>query len=83
MYVKKEIDFWNLQDMCGSGAIDTLYTIEENGKEEELMNYLEEVFCYEIPTETEVNDVLRFETATIFDVLGITEDEEEDEEEDE
>ena len=83
MYAKKEIDFEDLRNICWCGAIDTLNTIEENGKEEELMNYLEEVFCDEIPTETEVNDFLWFESETIFDALGITEDEEEDKEEEE
>ena len=81
MYIKKEIDFGDLQDMCWSGAIDTLNTIEENRKEDELIALLEEVFCDEMPTVTEVNDFLWFESETIFDALGITEDEEEDEEE--
>ena len=83
MYIKKEIYFGDLQDMCWSGAIDTLNTIEENGKEDELIGLLEDVFCDEIPTDTEVNDFLRFDTATIFHVLDISEDEEEDEGEDE
>ena len=83
MYVKKEIDFGDLRDICWSGAVDTLNTIEENGKEDELIDLLEDVFCEEIPTETEVNDFLWFESENIFYALGITEDEEEDEEEEE
>ena len=83
MYIKKEINFGDLQDICWGGAVDTLNTIEENGKEDELIDLLEDVFCDEIPTDTEVNDFLWFDTATIFDVLDITEDEEEDEEEEE
>ena len=83
MYIKKEIDFEDLRNICWCGAIDTLTTIEENGKEDGLIDLLEDVFCDEIPTETEVNDFLWFESETIFDALGITEDEEEDEEEDE
>ena len=35
MYIKKEIGFGDLQDICWCGALDTLNTIEENGKEEE------------------------------------------------
>ena len=83
IYIKKEINFGDLQDICWSGAVDTLNTIEENGKEDWLIDLLEDVFCDEIPTDTEVNDFLWFDAATIFDVLGITEGEEEDEEEDE
>ena len=83
MYIKQEIGFEDLRNICWCGAIDTLNTIEENGKEEELIYLLEDVFCDEIPTDTEVNDFLWFDTATIFDVLDITEDEEEDEEEEE
>lgn len=81
MYIKKEIDFEDLRNICWCGAIDTLNTIEENGKEDWLIDLLEDVFWDEIPTDTEVNDFLWFDTATIFDVLNIAEDEEEDEEE--
>ena len=73
MYIKKEIGFEDLRNICWSGAIDTLNTIEENGKEEELIYLLEDVFCDEIPTDTEVNDFLWFYTTAIFDVLNIAE----------
>ena len=56
MYVKKEIDFEDLKDMCWSGAIDTLEKIEKEEKEEELMELLESSFEDNIPTETELND---------------------------
>ena len=81
MYIKKEIDFGDLQDICWCGAIDTLNTIEENGKEDELIDLLGDVFCDEMPNDTQVNDFLWFDTATIFDVLGISEEEEDEEEE--
>lgn len=84
MEIKKEYDFYDLKDMVWSGAVDTLNTIEEKGKEDELMQLLEENFC-DIPTETEVNDFLWFEDDYIFDQLGINEedDEEEEDEDDE
>ena len=81
MYIKKEIDFGDLQDICWCGAIDTLNTIEENGKEDELIDLLGDVFCDEIPTDTEVNDFLRFDTDNIFAELGITEEEDEGDDE--
>ena len=83
MYIKQDMDFNDLMNNCWSGAIDTLKTIEEHDKEDELMEHLEDIFgsCFDnIPTMTEVNDYLWFEDETIFEALGIseTEDEEED-----
>lgn len=75
MFVKNEIDFDELKNLCWSDAINTLEKIEENEKETELMDYLEnEIFFNEIPTETEVNDFLRFESDEIFERLEIKED---------
>ena len=74
MYVKKEIyDFDTLYDNSWSGAVDTLDTIGENEKEEELMQLLEITF-EEIPSETEVNDFLWFKRDFIFGELGIEEE---------
>lgn len=77
MYVKTEMDFQDLMNECWSGATDTLETIEEAGKEEELMDYLEEMFP-DMPDLTELNDFLWFEDETIFSDLGIDIDEDED-----
>ena len=84
MYIKRYMDFNDLMDNCWSGAIDTLRTIEENDKGEELMAHLEEQWLDEVPTMTEINDYLWFEDEFIFQCLEIseTEEEEEDEEED-
>ena len=85
MFVKNEIDdFYSLEYNCWSGAIDTLDRIKEAGKEEEFMDYLEDIFCNEIPTMTELNDFIWFEDEMIFEDLGIEEDEEDwEDEEDE
>lgn len=80
MRVCKEVDFHNLMDECWSGAIDTLNTIYDNDKEKELMLLLEENFRYDIPTMTEVNDLLWFDSEWIFETLGINPDDEEDDE---
>lgn len=71
MYVKKEIDFEDLKDMCWSGAVDTLEEIENAEKEEELIELLESTFEDKIPTETEINDFLWFEDDFIFEQLSI------------
>ena len=70
MEIKKDYNFDDLKENSWSGAIDTLKTIEENEKEEELMQLLELTF-EDVPTETEVNDFLWFDDDFIFEELGI------------
>ena len=72
MYIKVDYDFNDLMDNCWSGAEETLKVIEENGKEDAFMEFLEESF--DESTLTEVNDFLRFEDDYIYDVLGIKEE---------
>lgn len=71
MFVKKEIDFEDLKEMCWSGAINTLQVIEDNNKQDEFMKFLEEEYQDGIPTITEVNDLLWFNENYIFDMLNI------------
>lgn len=59
--VKQEMSFEDLKNNCWSGAISTLEAVEKAGLENTLMSYLEEIFCDETPTMTEVNDVLWFD----------------------
>ena len=74
MEIKKEINgFYELADMVWSGAVDTIADIQNANKETEFMNFLEEVFCDEIPTDTEVNDFIWFERDYIYESLGLTE----------
>ena len=81
MYIKQDMDFNDLMNNCWSGAIDTLKTVEEHDKENELMAHLEEQWLDEVPTMTEVDDYLWFEDEFIFQCLEISETEEEEEEE--
>ena len=71
MKIMKEYDFEELYKDSWSGAINTLDTIMENDMENELMEHLESVFSDQIPTETEVNDYLWFESDYIYECLGI------------
>lgn len=81
--VKTELNFDDLMKDCWSGAIDTLNTIYENDKENELMNLLNELFADdEDCTLTTINDFLWFDDEYIFECLDIS-DEDEDDEEDE
>lgn len=81
--VKRELDFDDLQEMVWGQAINILDTIYQKGKEDELMGFLASQFeGGEIPTETEVNDILAYDWEYVFDVLGISEDDDEEDEED-
>ena len=73
--VKQDMNFEDLKNNCWSGAINTLQRVEEEGKEEELMNHLEDLFYDAAPTMTELNDYLWFEDELIYDALGIIEEE--------
>lgn len=62
-----------------AGAIETKDLIIKKGKEEEFNFLIEE--CYpEGITETELNDLLRFEEKWIYECLEITEEDNEEEE---
>lgn len=82
MEIKDTFSFSDLQNRCWSGAIDTLITVYNNDKEDELISLLEMIFEYDIPTLTEVNDFLWFEDEYIFEQLGISDDDEDEEDED-
>ena len=71
MKIVREYDFDDLYENSWSGAIDTLDTIIKNDMENELMEHLEEIFDINIPTATEVNDYLWFESDYIYESLGI------------
>ena len=75
MEIKKEINgFYELADMVWSGAVDTLEDIQNANKENEFMNFLEMVFCDDVPTDTNVNDFIWFERDYIYENIGLTED---------
>lgn len=76
MYIKTEIDFDYLKDICWSGAVETLQIIEQNNKQDSLIQLLEEIFIGQIPDITDINDFLWFDTETIFECLNISENEE-------
>ena len=78
MYVKREMGFNDLKNNSWSGAVDTLNKIEEECKEDELMDYLESIF-EETPDETQLNDFLWFDNETIFEDLGMNENDDEEE----
>lgn len=75
MEIRKEINgFYELADMVWSGAVDTIADIQNANKENEFMDFLEMVFCDNVPTDTEVNDFIWFEREYIYENIGLTED---------
>ena len=82
MKVTVEINnYWELEEMCWSGARDVLKEVSRQGKEQELMDLLEDLF-YEGATDGEINDFIWFE-ADGEDYLNLYPEEEEEEEEEE
>lgn len=74
MEIRREINGFNeLADMVWSGAVDTITDIQNANKEDEFMNFLEAVFCDEVPTDTAVNDFIWFERDYIYENIGLTE----------
>ena len=57
-----------------SGAIDTLGRVREAGKCDELESILEDLYPDGM-SETELNDLLWFEPETVYEWLGIEEEE--------
>lgn len=53
-----------------SGAVDTLDRIQREGKCEELENILEDLYPDGM-TETQLNDLLRFDSEQVYEWLGI------------
>ena len=66
-------DFQELKDFCWSGARQTLEAIEEKGKEEELMDLINELISCsknENWTDTQLNDFIWFDTDYIEEMLN-------------
>lgn len=88
MYYKTEFDLHDFP--AWSGGRDTLETLKKYDLYDEAQAAIEEIYCEESPTDTEINDFLWFERDTIAGYLGFSswealeygEEEEEEENED-
>ena len=70
----KDINWFELKDELWSGALDTLGTITDNGKLQDLMSLLEDMYPEPVSITT-INDLLWFDDEFVFDQLGIEIDE--------
>ena len=78
MNVTYELDLATFK--AWSGAVSTLDRIREEGKCEEMEWLLDELYPDGM-SETELNDLLRFDSDWVFETLGISDEDEEDEDE--
>ena len=76
MYFKK--DFSEYEPW--SGAVSTWEKIVDNDKVEEFEQVLEDIYCGDIPTDTQINDLLWFDWEWVLETLDISDDNEESEE---
>jgi len=75
MKIYRETSLENFE--AWSGAVGTLDRVKEAGKCDELESIIEELYPDGM-SETELNDLLWFEPETIYEWLGIEEEEEEE-----
>ena len=71
MEIKQDMDFGDLENNCWGQAVDILKEISDADKEDALMNYLEEIYYDEIPTLTEINDVLAYDWEQVYKDIGM------------
>lgn len=76
MKITKEISFSQFEPW--SGAVDTYNRIVEADKEDELESLIDELYTDGL-SDTELNDLLWFESDWLLESLGITEEDEDDE----
>ncbi len=77
MRIAREFDFSDLQYNCWE-CEDVLDAVYNADKEDDLMMLLEDVFNEEVPTLTEVNDLLRFDGDWVLESLGINPEDDDD-----
>lgn len=87
MVVTTELNTWQeLFRNSWAGALDTLREIEKQGREEEALDMLEDLFnpdvCGRIPSETELNDYIWFDLADDMKLYDDDDEEDDDEEDD-
>ena len=75
MYIKDDYGFEDLKKAVWQGAKTTVEKIDKAGKGEQLMEFLQEAYYDDVPTLTQVNDLLWHDSAYVTDTL-LGEDEE-------
>lgn len=68
MYIKKDYSFSDLLKDSWSGATQVLEEIARQDREDEAMGIIEDTFCGEVPTDTQVNDFIWFDLADMMEL---------------
>ena len=71
MEIKQDMDFGDLENLCWGQARKILDEISDADKEDALMSYLEDTFYGDIPTLTEVNDLLAYDWEQVYKDIGM------------
>ena len=66
-------DYRDLENVCWGQALNVLQEIYDNDYEEELIEYLTEIFSDNMPTLTELNDYISYEWEQIYKAIGFKE----------
>lgn len=66
-------DYRDLENACWGQALNVLQEIYDNDYEEELIEYLTEIFSDNMPTLTELNDYISYEWEQIYKAIGFKE----------
>ena len=81
MFIKVELSGFNaIAAMAWSGAVQVCQEIIMQEREDEAMCLIEDIFCEETPSDTQLNDFIRFELGDLMHLWDAEEDTEEDEE---
>lgn len=80
MKVFDEMDWYDIYRTAWSGARDTVEKIEDEGKGDEFVSLIEELYPEGIDR-TSLNDILWFDDEWVFKSLGIKEEEESEDDE--
>lgn len=75
-----EMDWYDIYRTAWSGARDTVEKIEDEGKGDEFVSLIEELYPEGIDR-TSLNDLLWFDDEWVFESLGIKEEEESEDDE--
>ena len=72
MWIKEEVTSIQLGERLWSGAVSTWREIEEAGKEEQAMQYFEELFGEDEAIDiTTINDILWMDSDNLMEYLGL------------
>ena len=68
--VKQEMDFDDIRKSAWGQAVEVLDEIEKEGMQEELMEYLEDIFNEGVD-HTELNDLLAYDWEWVYSQIGM------------